>query len=175
MYCNNCGKELIYGAQFCGFCGYRLPSEKKKCFKCLNEYEHEYVFCGNCGTLMQSVPIGINSDFCLLRINGAAYFLGNSPSVVPQAIGVLSFFNDRIDYLPSNNYQQIRNAFNGAGHNGNDSTVSYRYENIASVTDGRRLNIPYFTIRMKDGQDITFSRIGSQISNVLRIIVNHIK
>lgn len=46
--CPSCGKETEQ-AKFCGECGNPLPTSKKKCPKCNNEWPNEQKFCGECG------------------------------------------------------------------------------------------------------------------------------
>ncbi|MBE6742175.1 MAG: zinc ribbon domain-containing protein [Ruminococcaceae bacterium] len=178
MYCIKCGKALPDGTRFCNSCGTPVrsvinstPSQKKKCGKCLNEYSNEYIFCENCGTLLKSVPMGYFNNYCILRLSAVAFFHGTSISLNPQATGLLSFFNDRIEFFPAG-YQHSQQA--QQPNLKNNAFGKYYYKDMSAAAAGKGIAIPYVTIYMKDGRAFSLARIASSVSTILMIINNHI-
>ncbi|MCK4333385.1 TM2 domain-containing protein [candidate division WOR-3 bacterium] len=53
MYCRNCGKELVPGAELCINCGVRPLNANKFCQNCGAETRPEQEVCLKCGTLLK--------------------------------------------------------------------------------------------------------------------------
>ncbi len=50
--CVKCGKPLLQGANFCGYCGTPIakePAQKRYCVECGTELQPDLLFCPNCG------------------------------------------------------------------------------------------------------------------------------
>ena len=171
MFCINCGTQLPEGTQFCHQCGRKIILQRKSCPKCLNQYDGSYVFCGNCGTLMQLDRSATQGAPCSLSMNRVAYSVGLSPSLVPQAVGTLTFDNEKLQFIPNNDYDKVRSAFSAATLS---NSLSLRYDEIAAAEEGRRRSTPYLTITTKDGQALCFLKNSYQIQSALQIIRQHI-
>ena len=147
MFCENCGKKLIRGYQFCIECGTPVPadfgkeeteevkpaetpqSEEMPGIKPLSSEEGTLVFCPTCGMRMQK-----STDFCEkcgMKLNG-----GSSGSSVPLVNS--DPLGGDFGGISDSDIAQIDQFVNNSGFDG--SGISYGDINDADALGGGSLN-----------------------------------
>ncbi len=133
MFCENCGKSLIRGYQFCLECGTPVPPEAPEensateaaaeaadesmpGIQPITSEEGKLVFCQNCGMRMQKTTAFCEQCGMQLQSNQNS---GSGYSNLPSNNGVPLWNTERIDYgyenISDGEIQQINNFMNGGG------------------------------------------------------------
>ena len=128
MFCENCGKSLIRGYNFCLECGTPVPPENVEPEQTADEQPMgmpeiqpasneggTLVFCPNCGMHMQSSTAYCEKCGQQLQSNAG----GNSYSNLPKNGEVPLWNTERVDYgyetMSEGEIEQINNFMNGGG------------------------------------------------------------